>query len=397
MVKRSVKWRYNIGDNILDYNRNMTIIDRELRQYKYNVDEKEYVVYYQYYKYYCNICGFIGWTLLSNLNKGVRCSCCSNHTVVKGVNDIATSRPDLLKYFSNIMDAYTHTVMSGEKIKCKCPVCKSEKYIIISNLSQCGFSCSKCSDGISYPEKFVANVLSQLKIEFIKQYKIKNFKYKYDFYLPDYNTIIEAHGEQHYTNTFLKTTLEDVQKNDSTKREIALQNNIDNYVEIDCSKSTVDYIKNSICNNDFFKHNFNIKSIDWESCHKESLRNKLIEICEYWSKHLNEGICVSDIVKIFSTPRTTVLKYLHTGSDIGLCCYDGSIERIKAGKKRSGENNGVSKKVKQFTKEGEFVKEWCCIFDAAKEFDGYGCNITKCCKGQTKSAYGFVWKYSNDV
>lgn len=395
MARKSVDWKYNIGDNIKSSTRNMTIIDRETKEHYYKYKDGKRLSYYQNYKYHCNICGFNGWISLSNLKKGVKCSCCSNRTVVKGINDIATLRPDLIKYFVDINDAYSHTIMSSKKIKCVCPICGTEKYIIISNLNQHGFSCDKCSDGISYPEKFLANVLSQLNIEFIKQYKINDYKYKYDFYLPKYNTIIEVHGEQHYDNVFLKTTLEEVQQNDFIKKNVALQNNIDNYVELNCSKSTMDYIKNSIYNNEFFKINFNIDNIDWELCHKESLKNKLIEICEYWNDNFNET-CVSDVMEIFSMPRTTVLKYLHIGTEIGLCNYDRLLESKKSGKKRSGDKNGFSKKVKQFTKKNEFIKEWDCIADAAREFNGYGCNITKCCKGEISHAYGFVWKYVDD-
>lgn len=395
MVGRSINWAYNIGDCVSSFNRNLSVIDRELREYKYKKYNKEYVTNYQYYKYRCNNCGFINWISLSNLNKGVKCSCCSNHVVVKGINDVATLRPELLKYFVNINDAYTHTVMSGKKVKCKCPTCGTEKYILISNLSAHGFSCDKCSDGISYPEKFVANVLSQLKINFIKQYEINGFKYKYDFYLPQYKTIIETHGEQHYCNTFYKTTLEKVQENDLKKENIALQNNIDNYVILDCRKSEVNHIKNSIYNSDFFSDNFNLSSIDWELCHKESLENKLIEICQYWNEH-SDTICVSDVMKIFSMPRTTVRKYLHIGTEIGLCYFDKSIESKKSGKKRMRENNWISRKVKQFTKDGVFVNEWLCIKDVERELGFFGSNITKCCRGNIKTAYGFVWRYSDE-
>ena len=41
-----------------------------------------------------------------------------------------------------------------------CPECHQKKYDTISNVHNFGFSCPHCSDGISYPEKFVANVFS---------------------------------------------------------------------------------------------------------------------------------------------------------------------------------------------------------------------------------------------
>ena len=43
-------------------------------------------------------------------------------------------------------------------------------------------------------------LLKNNKIEFIPQFKIpgNNYKFRYDFFLPDYNLLIEFHGKQHY-------------------------------------------------------------------------------------------------------------------------------------------------------------------------------------------------------
>lgn len=55
---------------------------------------------------------------------------------------------------------------------------------------------------------------------------------RYDFYIPEYNTIIEFHGEQHYCeNHFFKTPVLEQQKIDDSKRAEALKNNV-NYIEI---------------------------------------------------------------------------------------------------------------------------------------------------------------------
>ena len=56
------------------------------------------------------------------------------------------------------------------------------------------------SDGISYAEKFMINVLKQLKLDFKKQLSCSTFKwckkYRYDFYFRYKNEyyIIETHG-----------------------------------------------------------------------------------------------------------------------------------------------------------------------------------------------------------
>lgn len=61
-----------------------------------------------------------------------------------------------------------------------------------------GNGCPICSE--SKGERLIRNILIKNNIYCLKEYKIplqKN-RYKYDFYLPDYNLLIEFHGGQHY-------------------------------------------------------------------------------------------------------------------------------------------------------------------------------------------------------
>lgn len=53
-----------------------------------------------------------------------------------------------------------------------------------------------------------------------------------------------------------------------------------------------------------------------------------------------------------------------------------------------------AKKVQQFTKDGLFIKEWSTPIEAAREL-GYDSSVTirDCCRGNSKTAYGFIWKY----
>ena len=48
----------------------------------------------------------------------------------------------------------------------------------------------------------------------------------FDFFLPDYNTIIEFDGEQHFTPKFNKETFEATVKNDKIKNDFCLTKNI---------------------------------------------------------------------------------------------------------------------------------------------------------------------------
>lgn len=57
------------------------------------------------------------------LMRGCQCSVCTNRTVMIGVNDIATTRPDLVKYFKNQDDAFRYTSGSEKIIGVICPEC----------------------------------------------------------------------------------------------------------------------------------------------------------------------------------------------------------------------------------------------------------------------------------
>ena len=58
-------------------------------------------------------------------------------------------------------------------------------------------------------------------------------------------------------------------------------------------------------------------------------------------------------------------------------------------------NIKLSKKVLQYTLDGEFVREWSSIAECSQ--NGYaGQNICKCCQGKRKSAYGFKWCYAGE-
>lgn len=56
--------------------------------------------------------------------------------------------------------------------------------------------CRLCYE--SKGEKAVEVVLKKYGIEHIREYRIPPYRYRYDFYLPEFNVFIEFHGHQHY-------------------------------------------------------------------------------------------------------------------------------------------------------------------------------------------------------
>lgn len=149
-------WKHEIGEKIINSKQNFLITDRFIKEVvcKDNSTRK-----YKYYKYTCTVCGFDDGTIEeSNLDFGYGCSCCHGRTIVEGINDIPTTAPWMIPYFQGGYDEakqYSHG--SNKKIIMKCPFCntltKNKKQInaVYRNHSIGCF----CSDGISYPEKFV--------------------------------------------------------------------------------------------------------------------------------------------------------------------------------------------------------------------------------------------------
>ena len=91
---------------------------------------------------------------------------------------------------------------------------------------------------------------TNINFESEKTFSWSNRK-RYDYYLSDYNCIVEIHGAQHFYYTGLsERTLEEEQKNDNWKKDIAIKNGIEreNYVVIDARDTSLDSIKSQVKN-----------------------------------------------------------------------------------------------------------------------------------------------------
>ena len=402
--KRTSEFRIEIGQTFKDNKRDFIIIDREYKKDKDGVNRK-------YYKYHCNVCYWNeGWIEERNLKNGNGCSCCGNKTVVKGINDIATTNPELIKYFVNEEEGYNYTYSSNKKVLCKCPNCNYKKEMKICDLYYKGFSCHQCSDGISYPEKIMYNLLKQLKEnklikDFIYQYSKTNSKwcskYRYDFYfkLNNEQYIIETHGGQHYCNkTKFKRTLEEEQQNDKNKYNLAILNGIkpNNYIVIDCRLSNLDFIKNNIINSRL-NEIFNLNNIDWIKIGQYSEKSLVKEICDYWYLHdniNNEGLTTDYVGYVFNTTRNTIINYLKKGMKLGWCNYDINKERIKGIRKASLSRsipikilkNGILKGI--FISSSELEKQSEILFGTKLN----NSKISSVCNGKRKTHKGYTFK-----
>ena len=243
-----------------------------------------------------------------------------------------------------------YRIIKGKKwkfYKYRC-TCINEDWIVEGSLNQ-GQGCNACGDGVSYPEKFINNLLEQLNVDFEKQFS--NFDWigncKYDFYIPSLDLILEAHGGQHgkfITKgelTFIKRTKgfgkRDDIENDIKKCWLAYDNGIENYIQLDCNYSDMEYIKNSVLNSELVKM-FDLSNINWNKCHEFACSNLVKVVCDYWHEHIEvngENITTKDIGEMFGLSRHAIIRYLKQGVKLGWCNYDPKEESKKSG----GQNN----------------------------------------------------------
>ena len=318
------------------------------------------------YKYLCLNDNTVNITDEYRLRKGIGCPVCANKKIIKGINDIVTTNKELVQYFVNKQDAYKYASNSNKKVLVKCPVCGNVQEMIIQNLHKRGFSCNVCGDGVSFPEKLMASVLKYLNIEFITQYSSSNAiwcgKYRYDFYLPELNCIIETHGSQHYNKSFESCggkSLQEQIKIDKLKYDLAIANGIDKYIIIDSRKSSFDFIKENIINSELSSM-IDIKSVNWNTIEQISRNSIMEEIVLLWKS----GYKVPTISSMLKYSNVTIQKYLNIANDMGLCIYDTYSEKYLKGSKRvlCINNNKVYNSITECSRLseldlGEFISE----------------------------------------
>ena len=270
----------------------------------------------------CKICSHEWNVAPHGVLSGTGCPVCSGNKIGNAPeykNSIWSSKYKELAISYSMSEEQMKTIMpmSEKKINVRCPNCGAIKYIAPKTLFMHGLGCNSCSDGISYPEKFIASILNQLQINYIPQYSPDwaNRK-RYDFYLKDYNCIIEAHGLQHYenkSNKFNSLILE--MQNDKEKEHLARQNSIINYICVDCRESNMEWIKKSIIKSNIFNIlNFNEEDIDWEKCNKDAISSKIRTVADLWNS--NTSITVGDIAKQIKAGDNTVARWLKKSGSI---------------------------------------------------------------------------------
>ena len=214
----------------------------------------------------------------------------------------------------------SYTPSSGKRIQIPCPDCGEIKNTTITTVTRQGNLSCKCGDTNSYPNKFVFNILKQLKLypqcEWIPQW---NKDVRYDNYLLKYNMVIENHGLQHYERVGFGRTLEEEQENDRMKYEVAIQHGVDKYIVLDCRKSEVDWIKKSIMTSELPQiFNFAESDINWCAADEYATKNIIKQMCVEWEN----GLTTIEASSKYGVVEGTIKQWLKKGAKFGWCSYD---------------------------------------------------------------------------
>lgn len=333
------------------------------------VDDKETVFYCEIIK--CERVNRRTLVTLKNIEDGFEFEPIGASEIALGklsnlFNLIRYREPWMKEYFKDESLADSLTCSSPKKVECICPICGCEKEIIVFNLSRQGYGC-KCTQELPYTERLMESVLKYIKFDYDFQFTFEGSNYKYDFYLPKYNAIIETHGKQHYDGSFSKwggRTLEEEQENDKNKRELALANGVESedYHEIDCRNSTLEWCKPNIEKVlSLYLTDEELKNIDWVEIEIEAQRNKKLDVVEFWNKNklINPSLTTTEVSNALNVPIYTVINFLNWGTKYGLCYYNGA-EEMKANTKRK------SHPILIINEQGEIIEEYQSIREMSR-------------------------------
>lgn len=356
MVRKSTKPVYNIGD----------ILDRKHGRLK--ILEKIWITYndgqkYRGYQVKCLDCGHEFKIIESNLDKGCSCPICNHHQVAKGVNDLWTTHPEFCKYLVNPEDGYRYSFGSRKQVQIKCINCGEYLgFKTINNAINEGVSCPHCSDGVSYPNKMMFNLLNYLKEDFevekgrdwcvfpsFQNFNIDTFG-KYDFIIENKKIIVEmdsdlGHGQNIHSLSHISK--EESLYRDKQKDLLAKQNGY-HIIRISCLYASKSYLRFEICKKAILESElskiYDLSMIPWELIGRESLDSSVIHSINLF----NSGMSIKEISKTLKKHMDTIHNYLLEGNKLNLCKFIPKNLRGQSQPVKSNKDQTVYDSIKKY-------------------------------------------------
>lgn len=299
---------------------------------------------------------------------------------------------------------------------CECD-CGRYAYVSISALTtgqtiSCGCISSKA-------EYILQQYLSENNILYIQQYKfadcIDTRALPFDFAIFHHESkkllfLVELQGEQHYYPfTFNSEGKEQKEKNLEERKRL-------DKIKFDYCRDhqiPILYIKYTHFNRikeifqKFYQQILDRGCVDKYEYHEKEMR--IHKHKRYHAKVCQINVSSKEIVARYDTITEAAVAVNGSDGAISDCCnrkaymakgyawaYDEDgldVDDVVAFAKSKEEHIGGKRKVLQYDKAGNLIKEWGSMTDAANYYNIKHSNIYNCCKGKQKSAGGFIWKY----
>ena len=268
-------------------------------------------------------CGTVVEYSWANLYKGnCKCPLCDGKSTILcvGINDIATTDEWMIPLLHDKEDAYKYKRWSDKRIKFDCPSCGRTLTKMISAVTAAHkVPCNVCSVGMSYPQKFMAEILDYLKIDYIPEFSdswSQGRRYDFCFSVNSIRYLLEMDGYFHFNDNHRNgMTKIEAQEIDKHKDDLARENGFE-IIRIDCNYygDAMNYILNNI-KNSILSDILNLSKVDFDVCNKRAQKTIPVLVAEVW----NSGVhLIKDIAKTVGINRNTVSYSLRKASLAGL-------------------------------------------------------------------------------
>lgn len=108
----------------------------------------------------------------------------------------------------------------------------------------------------------------------------------------------------------------------------------------------------------------------------------------------NNYPCVNHLNSIRDDNRVENLEWCTHAQNMR---YSWENNNRKAVIQKKGKDSPMARAVNQYDLEMNFIKSWGSIKEAARALNINGGNISNCCSGYQKTAYGFKWRYNDSI
>lgn len=187
----------------------------------------------------CKLCGNIRNILPKhNIKKDKKLTCFCNGGPKTDEENLIFAKEICEEMNYKFIDIFYDIDKNGKKekkIKFECPKHGSQtiNFKRFKKGQRCGYCTSENKSTESSGERRIRLILTKFNILFLQEYRLDDSLLRYDFYLPDYNLLIEFDGIQHFEEVAFfaskeksKEELKYKQNNDKRKNQLAKEKNI---------------------------------------------------------------------------------------------------------------------------------------------------------------------------